>query len=195
MNTNSRAVAVSTVGYLCLALAGWMLSMGTASWFSQQYGLTLLYPLTGVLAVMGILSFVQGRGLDSIVFFAGTTLFGSAGAYEAMLNAGKAADPSSFLGWFAFMWAIFFCYIWAGSFKSSKSRNLFLAGFWVTMLALAIGCWTGVAGFLTAGGYLGLITSIFAIITSASEVIGLGSKGNPNTIESKEQTVKPIAAD
>ncbi len=193
MNTNSRALAVSTVGYLCLALAGWMLSMGTASWFTQEFGVTLLYPLTFVLAVMGILSFVLGRGLDSIVFFAGATLFGTASAYEALIAAGKTPDPGSFLGWFAFLWAVFFCYIWAGSFKSGTSRMLFLLGSWLTMLALAIGCWTGVAGFLIIGGYLGLITSIFAVITSASEVFRLSATGNPN-VESSGQ-VKPMAAD
>lgn len=193
MNTNSRALAVSTVGYLCLALAGWMLSMCTASWFSQQFGVTLLYPIAVVLAVMGILSFIQGRALDAIVFFAGTTLLGIGSAYTAMMNAGRVADPASYLGWFAFLWAIFFCYIWAGSFKSGMPRTLFLLGLWVTMLVLAIGSWTGVSGFLTAGGYLGLITSCFAIVTSAGEVLRRGAGGNPN-LENTGQA-KPIAAD
>jgi hypothetical protein len=152
-----------------------MFSMGAASWFSHEYGLALLYPLVIVLGVMGILAFVQERGLDSIVFFAGATLLGLAGAYSGMLSMGKAAEPASFLGWFAILWAVFFCYIWAGSLKSGTSRMLFLLGAWITMLALAIGCWTGVSGFLMAGGYLGLITSIFAVITSASEVFRLGT--------------------
>jgi uncharacterized protein len=190
----SRAVAVSTIGYLCFGLAGWMLSMCAAGWFSSQYGVALLYPLTLVLGIMGILAFVSGRGLDSIVFFAGATFFGTTSAYEVMIGTGKTPDPVSYLGWFACLFAIFFGYIWAGSFKSGITRSAFLLGTWVTMIIAAIGAWTGTTGFYLAAGYIGLITSAFAMIVSANEVIRLGSSVNPN-IATTGPTVKPMAAD
>ncbi len=96
-----KGVAISTVGYLCLAVTGWMISMTDASWFSRQNGMALLSPVIIVLGVMGILSFVQGRALDAIVFFGGTALLGSASAYNASLGLTKVADPYSYLGWFA----------------------------------------------------------------------------------------------
>src|SRR6185437_3526787 len=93
----SRAVGVSTVGYLCFGLGGWMVCMNAAGWFSGVHGIALLYPLSLVLAVMGILGFVCGRGLDSIIFFTGAILFGSASAYSVMVGDGKTPDPYSYL--------------------------------------------------------------------------------------------------
>lgn len=190
----SRAVAVSTVGYMCFGLAGWMICMDAAGWFSGAYGTELLYPLALVLAIMGVLGFVCGRGLDSIIFFTGAILFSTSSAYRAMIGTGRAPDPASYLGWYACLFAIFFGYIWAGSFKSGRTRSLFLLGMWVTMLLAAIGAWTSVTGFFMAAGYLGLITSATAMIASANEVIRLGSNVNPN-LETAGPTIKPMAAD
>lgn len=190
----SRGVAVSTVGYLCLGLAGWMISMSAAGWFHGAYAVGLLYPLSILLAIMGILGFVCGRGLDAIVFFTGAILFSSASAYMGMIGAGRTEQPVSFLGWFACLFAIFFGYIWVGSFKSGRNRFLFLLGTWVTMILTAIGAWTGTAGLYVASGYIGLITSAIAMIASANEVIRLGSSANPN-LEAVGPTVKPMAAD
>ena len=193
-NLGSRAVTVSTIGYLCLGLAGWMLCMDAAGWFSGAYGTALLYPLALVLAIMGILGFVCGRGLDSIIFFTGAILFSTASAYRVMVGTGKIADPVSYVGWYACLFAIFFGYIWAASFKSGLTRSLFLLGTWLTMILAAIGAWTGVGGFFMASGYIGLITSAIAMIVSANEVIRLGSNVNPN-LETVGPTVKPMAAD
>jgi uncharacterized protein len=190
----SRGVAVSTVGYLCFGLAGWMISMSNAGWYSGAYALGLLYPLSIVLAVVGVLGFVCGRGLDSIIFFTGAILFSSSSAYMAMVDAGKTPQPVSFLGWFACLFAIFFGCIWAGSFRSGRIRSLFLLGAWLTMILAAIGSWTFVGGFFKASGYLGLITAAVAMIASANEVIRLGGNANPN-IDTTGATVKPMAAD
>lgn len=191
----SRAVAVSTVGYLCFGLAGWMISMSAAGWYTRGFALGLLYPLAIVLAIMGILGFVCGRSLDSIIFFTGAVLFSSATAYVAMVGVGRTPYPYSYLGWFACLFAIFFGYIWAGSFKSGMIRSSFLLGTWVTMILAAIGAWTGAGGFFMASGYIGLITSAIAMILSANEVIRLGSNVNPNLETVGTTTVKPMAAD
>jgi hypothetical protein len=70
MISKSKSVSTTTVGYMCLALTGWMISMPNASWFSKLYGHghAMMYPLAIVLGVMGILSFLQSRGLDTIIF-------------------------------------------------------------------------------------------------------------------------------
>jgi succinate-acetate transporter protein len=190
----SRAAAVSTVGYLCFGLAGWMIAMTAAGWFHGAYAVGLLYPLSVALAILGVLGFVAGRGLDSIIFFTGAILFSTSSAYLGMISMGKAAQPVSFLGWFACLFAIFFGYIWAGSFRSGRGRSLFLLGTWLTMILAAIGAWTGVDQLFMASGYVGLITSAVAMVVSANEVIRMGSRGNPN-LETAVPAVKPIAAD
>ena len=50
----------------------------------------------------------------------------------------KPIGPGSHTGWFYFIWAVFFTYVWVGSFKAGIVRMLFLLGLWLTLLALAI---------------------------------------------------------
>ncbi len=188
MNTKTKAVAVSTVGYMCLAITAWMIQMSNAAWFSRQFGLAILYPLAIVLAIMGILSFMQNRGLDSIVFFGGAGLLGTIAAYVPAMT-----EPRAYIGWFACLWGIFFLYVWAGSFKSGVTRMLFLLALWLSLGCLAIGNWAGVGGWIMAGGYLGLISSVLAFATSGSEIIGYGHAANPNA--EVTGTPRPMAAD
>ena len=98
----------------------------------------------------------------------------------AVAQSGQAMDPGSYTGWFYFIWAVFFAYVWVGSFKAGIVRMLFLLGLWLTLLALAIAMWFGLAGFAMLGGYLGLITAILAAIVSAMTVISHGFVGDPN---------------
>ena len=193
MISTGKAVAISTVGYMCFAIAGWMVSMTYASWFARQYGLAILYPLAIVLGVMGILSFIQSRALDAIVFFGGTALLGSVCAYRDSLDITRMTDPHSYLGWFAGLWAAFFAYVLLGSFKSGVTRILFLLGMSLTLLSLAIGGWSGAHGWVILAGYIGLATSLLAGLTSATEVIRFGSAGNPNA--PRIETPHAIAAD
>ncbi len=179
---NNKSVSTATIGFMCLALAGWLVSMPTAGWFEKVYphGLATMTALAILLAIMGILTFVHGRTLDCIIFFGGAGLFWSAHLYGMAGEVGAAPEPGSYGGWYFFVWTLFFAWVWLGSRKGDLERMLFLLGLWLTLLALAIGDWTGIHGFTLAGGYLGLITSILAAITSALEVIGHGSNRQPN---------------
>ncbi len=182
-NSKARPVVTATVGYMCLALSIWMYSMPNAAWFSKLYGhgIAMLYPLGILLAVMGILSFLQGRGLDSIIFFGGTGLLWSMQLYVNSAISPDTTDPRGYSGWYFVIWAVFFCYVWIGSFKNGLARILFLLGLWLTLLALAIGHWGNLHSIMLVGGYLGLITAILAAIASAQEVISYGMKGeDPN---------------
>jgi succinate-acetate transporter protein len=176
---NNKAAITSTVGYMCLALTGWMVSMPNAGWFDQVqgHGTAMLFPLALVLIVMGILAFVNERTLDAVIFFGGAGLFWS--AHEFLMGTAVAAggppESTRYTGWYWFIWAVFFCYVWLGSFKAGLERMLFLLGLWLTLLALAIAGWTDLHGFQILGGYLGLATAILAAITSAMAVIGHGT--------------------
>lgn len=175
---SNKAVTTSTIGYMCLALTGWMLSMPHAGWFDKLYGhgVAMMLPLALILVVMGILAFVNEQVLDAIIFFGGAGLFWSGHAYLRSLVVGSegGADPAHYTGWYWFIWAIFFCYVWFGSFRAGMLRLLFLLGLWLTLLALAIGEWTGFHSIFVLGGYLGLITSIIAGIVSAVAIIEHG---------------------
>ncbi|MGP8432764.1 hypothetical protein ACT2FY_38165 [Paraburkholderia fungorum] len=180
---NNQSVTTGTVGYMGWALASWLLSMPNAGWFDRVYGhgLAIAWPLAVILGVMGILSFMQSRSLDSIIFFGGAGLFWSMYTFAQQIAAGVNSEPGTYAGWYYLVWAVFFCYVWLGSFKAGLPRILFLLALWLTLLALAIGNWGGPQLFLVLGGYLGLLTAILAAITSAITVIMHGrASEHPN---------------
>lgn len=198
MNYRTRGVASSTVGYMLVAISGWMLSMSPARWYTNTVGVSFLMALAIVLAVMGILAFVADRGLDSIVFFGASAILGTVFAYEGMVATTRVAQPLTYMGWFSCMWAIYFGCTWIGSLRSGATRSAFLGGLTLTLIVLAIGGWTGVGGWLVAGGYLGLITSLLAFITAGSEIIHHGLIANPNLEvppATTTGTAHPMAAD
>jgi len=179
---SNKSISTGTVGFMCLALAGWMVSMPAAGWFDRVYphGLADLSGLAVILVIMGILAFVHRRALDSIIFFGGAGLLWTTYVYWMGGAQSATAEPGSYSGWYWFVWTLFFAWVWVGALKADLQRMLFLLALWLTLLALAIGAWTGIRGFTLAGGYLGLITAVLAAITSAIEVIGHGLAGRPN---------------
>ena len=93
---NNRAAITSTVGYMCWALTAWMLSMPAAGWFAEKgltHGVMMAFPLAIVLAIMGILAFMQGRSLDAIIFFGGAGLFWTQHLLMAAAQSGQANRP------------------------------------------------------------------------------------------------------
>ncbi|MGH9599482.1 MAG: GPR1/FUN34/YaaH family transporter [Terracidiphilus sp.] len=180
MVSNSKSIVTTTVGYSCIALSGWMISMSNAAWFPKFYetGQALMYALAIVLGVIAILTFLQSRTLDAVVFF-GVAGLQLSTCYAEKSMAGAMA-PQSYVGWFVIIWAVFFCYVWLGSLKSGILRMLYLLIFWLTLLALAIGDLGNLHSITLVGGYLGLITSILAAIIAAWEIIEHGCKGDLN---------------
>ena len=193
---NNRCVTTSTVGYMALALTGWMLSMTAAGWYDRFYlaGTSLMLPFALLLAVIGILAYLHGRSLDSIAFFAFAVLFTA--AHSALTSmAGVSAGPMSYIGWFWIVWTVFFAYMWLGSFRAELPRQLFLLGITLTFLAKAIYGWSDLRVLELISGYLGLISSIIAAIVSALDVIEFGREAHsPNVDHVEHSAGNPHAA-
>lgn len=167
---NNKSVIASTIGFMCIGLTVWMLSLGDAGWVSgsDMYAMAMGFALGSVvLGVMSILTFFHGRTLDSIIFF------GAAGLFWTM-HMGNSSDSAGTVGWFWLMWAIFFFYVWLSSFKIGWARPLFLLAAWITLLAFCLKGWTGSDVFRYIGGYVGLITGLVATYISAAEVLNNG---------------------
>ena len=193
---NNRCVTTSTVGYMALALTIWMLSMTTAGWYAQVYvaGSSLMLPFALLLAVVGILAYLHGRSLDSIVFFAFAVLF-TAGHSMMAAMAGGAAAPMSYIGWFWIVWTVFFAYVWLGSLHGGLPRQLFLLGISLTLLAKALYGWTDLRVFELVSGYLGLISALIAAMISASDVLLFGREAHsPNDDRVEHAAGHPRAA-
>jgi succinate-acetate transporter protein len=175
---NSKSAIITTIGYMCIALTVWMLSMHDAGWYHMYYSATvgIVFPLAFILGVMGILAFVQNRTLDAIVFLGASGYLWT--RHQWIISP---TNPStSNFGWYFFVWAVFFCYVWFGAFKAGAPRFLFLLGLWLTLLGHGVGDW-GVHIIGRISGYIGLVTAILAAIVSAIVVISNGSSaGGPN---------------
>lgn len=194
---NNRCVTTSTVGYMCLALTGWMLSMTSAGWYDHTYlaGVSLMLPFALLLAIVAILAYLHGRSLDAIVFFGAAALFTAAHTAMTAMTGPVAAEPMSYGGWFWIIWAVFFAYVWLGSFRAGLPRQLFLLGLSLTLLAKALYGWTDQRVLELISGYLGLITSIIATIISASDVIVFGREAHsPNDDHADHTAGHPHAA-
>lgn len=193
---NNRCVTTSTVGYMALALTGWMLSMTAAGWYDRFYiaGTSLMLPFALLLAIMGILAYLHGRSLDSIAFFAFAVLFTGAHSSLVSVAAGQAAAPTSYVGWFWIVWTVFFAYTWMGSFHAGLPRQLFLLGISLTFLAKALYGWTDARVFELISGYLGLISSIIAAIISASDIVVFGREAHSPNDDHLDHTAHPHAA-
>ena len=186
---NNRCVTTSTVGYMALALTGWMLSMTAAGWYDHFYlaGTSLMLPFAALLAIIGILAYLHGRSLDSIAFFAFAALFTSTHTALASMAGTTFAAPMSYVGWFWIVWTVFFAYVWLGSFRAELPRQLFLLGITLTFLAKAIYGWTDLRVLELVSGYLGLISSIIALIISAGDVIVFGREGHSPNVDHVDQ--------
>jgi succinate-acetate transporter protein len=192
---NNRCVTTSTVGYMALALTGWMLSMTAAGWYDHFYlaGTGLMLPFALLLAIIGILAYLHGRSLDSIAFFAFAVLFTASHTALVSLTAGMAAAPMSYVGWFWIVWTVSFGYLWLGSFRAELPRQLFFLGITLTFLAKAIYGWTDLRVLELISGYLGLISSIIAAIISASDVILFGREAHSPNDDRMDHTAHPRA--
>jgi succinate-acetate transporter protein len=179
---NNRCVTTSTVGYMALALTSLMLSMSAAGWYDHIYSAasSLMLPFALLLAIIGILAYLHGRSLDSIVFFAFAVLLTAGHSTMAAVAAGAGA-PMSYVGWSWIVWTVAFGYVWLGSFRAGLPRQLFLLGVSLTFLAKALYGWADLRIFELISGYLGLISAIIAAVISASDVILFGRESHsPN---------------
>ena len=188
----NRCVTTSTVGYMCLALTLWMASMTTAGWYDRMYahGTSLLLPMALGLGVMGILAQLRSRSLDAVVFFGSALLLWSAHAASAM----GPGEPASYTGWYWAVWAVFFGYVWLGSFHASLPRQLFLFGLTLLLLCGALHLWTDLAFFRVIGGYIGLISALLAALVSASGFIAFGKEMHSPNDDHQAASQQPHAA-
>lgn len=192
---NDRTIPTTTLGYACTAILFWMIGLLFTGWtFGAGAGFEIgfLYGLGGImLAIIGILSLLYGRSLDTIVFLGLSGLFlcvsmglifvsfrtGHWGPFAASVPPAAQTPEmtlqpaAGFLGWFAVCWTVFFCYVWISSFKAGFLRILFLLFLWLAILSEALGAWTSSMSLVVLGGYLLMISSVFAFILSAAEVI------------------------
>lgn len=193
MNKTANA---STLGYAAFALTLWMISMIHAGWFGasdRSIDLMLAVTLGGsVMAIAGILEYFRGRTAKMLLFL-GFGAFWWAWALNHHAIAGGAAAPSAgYAAWYDIVWAVLAFGIWFADLRAGIAEGLFTLGLWLTLLALALAGWTGLAWLTTVGGYLGLATAIVGMYTAWADVIN-ESRGHRILPTGEHAAGEPIA--
>lgn len=159
------------LGLAGFAFTTWMLSMVNAGWFtSTSLGMVLALAMAyggTIQMIAGIMEYKRGNTFATVAFLSYGAFWWS---YALFVHFFAAGVPGAFIGWYLFVWGIFTFYMWVATLRTNMALQLVFLALWLTFILLAIGTW-GIPGFVTIGGYVGLITAIFAFYLSAAEVI------------------------
>ena len=179
------------LGLAAFALTTFLLSASNAGWMTKATGDAWLgYALAygGVVQLLAAMWEFRNKN----VF--GTTIFGSYGGFwiglglwvilvarnapaSPALKALYASQTVKDLGWILLAWAIFNTYMLLISAQTNTAIFATLLLLEATEIILFIAFFTGSTGTLKAGGYLGVVTALFAWYTSAAGVTnGLGGR-------------------
>ena len=184
------AVAVSSIadpaplGLAAFALTTFLLSAANAGWMTKATGDAWLgYALAygGVVQLLAAMWEFRNKN----VF--GTTVFGSYGGFwiglglwvlliaraapaSPALKALYLAQLPKDLGWILLAWAIFNTYMLLISTQTNLAIFSTLLLLEATLILLFIGNFTASTGTIKAGGYVGVVTAVFAWYTSAAGV-------------------------
>jgi uncharacterized protein len=160
------------LGLGAFALTTFVLSMANANFVpgagAAVLGLALFYGGIAQL-VAGIWEFAKGNTF-------GATAFVSYGAFWLAFwflvsTKGDAAAGSAGVGVFLLAWTIFTAYMTIAALKTNLVILLVFIALTLTFLFLTLGAFSGQATLSHIGGYLGLLTALFAWYGSFATVI------------------------
>ncbi len=160
------------LGLIGFASTTWLLSMHNAGWFGGEVlGMVLVmaFAYGGTVQLFaGLLEFATGNTFGFVAFCSYGAFWWTFALFVKFFADGV---PESFVGWYLAVWGLFTFYMWIATLKKNTALQLIFLALWITFFLLAIGAWIGSAGFTHAGGYVGLLTALFAAYLSAAEVI------------------------
>jgi succinate-acetate transporter protein len=166
----------AALGYGAFALTLWLTSMATAGWFDPSSGnlLALLAAALGgcVLAIAGIMQWLRGHALDTLLFLAFAAYWWIHALEQRALSMGTAVPaPNGFLGWYDAVWALLGLCVCIAACRDSSARMLFSLGLWLSLFAAALAHWLRFDAVDMLGGYLGLVTAVVGLYISAATLI------------------------
>lgn len=170
----------TALGYMMVAITGWLFSMVSAGWFGQtipDIGLVMGVYGGGLAAfVVGILLYLRGRQLDTMVLLGLGAFFFVVGTANLSADAAPAAE-SGYSAWFDLLWAAYFLMLWLSGRNGDATRAWFLLALGLTLLAHGLAFWIAPV-LIMIGGYLGLITSLLGVWIAYGELSSsMGSGG------------------
>lgn len=168
---SGRFANPAPLGLAGFALTTWMLSLVNAGFYDEAgvgLVLSLAFAYGGMAQIIaGIMEYPRGNTFATVAFISYGSFWVSLALFFHLFN-GQAA--AGFVAWYLLAWGFFTFYMWIATLRHNMALQLVFLALWITYVLLALGDW-GISGLTTAGGYVGLITAIFAFYLSAAEVI------------------------
>jgi len=171
------------LGLAGFAFTTFLLSFTNAGWIpAASVGVVL--PLA--MAYGGLCQFLAGAFEMRKGNTFGFTAFCSYGAFWIFFalmvllgGAGLIQTPAAGIGAALVLWGIFTLYMWVSAMTANASLGFTFMFLWITFFVLGGGALTGISILTKTGGYLGIITAIFAAYTSfaivTNSVVGAGT--------------------
>jgi len=183
--SSTRFSNPAPLGLAGFALTTWLLSMINAGWFTADsmnlvLAVALAYGGTAQM-IAGIMELPRNNTFGATAFLSYGAFWWSFALFVLFLHD---KVPGAFVGWYLFMWGVFTFYMWIGSLAAARVLQMVFLALSITFFLLAAGEWTGMSVLHVAGGYVGLLTAIFAFYLSAAEIIN----------EAHQRVVLPIGA-
>jgi succinate-acetate transporter protein len=173
------------LGLTGFALTTWMLSMVNVGWFT---GASVPMVLASAFAFGGTAQFFAGLMEMPRGNTFGFVAFCSYGAFwwtfALFVQFFATGVPATFVAWWLVMWGVFTFYMWIGSLALNRAVQLVFLALWITFFLLGAGDGFAIPAAKLAGGYMGLLTAIFAFYLAAAEIIN----------ETHGRTILPIGA-
>jgi succinate-acetate transporter protein len=142
------------------------------------------FPLSAMVLGMGIFYGGMAQVIAGIMEFRkgntfGATAFTSYGLFWISLVAiwvfprlgWSEATPPEYMGWYLFMWGLFTCFMWFGTFGNNRSIQFVFLSLTVLFWLLAARDWAGSAFIGQIAGWEGIICGLSAVYLAMAEVL------------------------
>jgi succinate-acetate transporter protein len=173
------------LGLFGFATTTWLLSMvntGMLPATSVPLVLAMAFAYGGTAQfAAGLMEMARGNSFGFIAFCSFGAFWWSFALFAKFLGIGV---PGAAVGWYLLVWGAFTFAMWIATFKLNRVVFLVFLALWITFFLLGLAPLLAAPELTTLGGYVGLLTAIFAFYLGAAEIIN----------ETHGRTVLPIGA-
>lgn len=172
MSNHLKTANPGPLGLCSFALTTWLLCLINAGEYGgESLGLVLATALafggtTQIIA--GIFEYQKGNTFGFTAFISYGAFWWSFALFKMFFSAGV---PASFVGWYLVTWGTFTLMMFIASLAKARALQAIFLTLTVTFYFLAAGDFCANATYTHIGGYLGLLTALFAFYLAAAEMI------------------------
>ncbi len=167
------------LGLFSFALTTWLLCLINAGFYSgDNVPMVLAMALAfggSTQIIAGVFEFAKGNSFGFTAFTSYGAFWISFALFKIFFTAGVA---HSFVGWYLLGWGVFTLMMFIATLAKDRISQAIFLSLTLTFFALAAGDFSGNSSVTHIGGFLGLLTAIFAFYSAAAQIINESFKKN-----------------